>query len=203
MSKLVFVLVAERSWKKVDMAYKLDKLVIIDVESTCWQDGYTPYDQSSEVIEIGICCLNMETFVVSDPVSIYIQPKHSTVSKFCTELTGITQELLDSKGIPFPKAVDILKTEYNLDKRTWGSWGDYDRKMMDIMFTTYSLKNFLDKTTHINLKNLFALLHGLKRELGTEEALNMIGLKFEGRKHSGREDARNIGRIARGIFGKQ
>ena len=183
------------------MAYKLDKLIIIDVESTCWE-GEPPVDQLSEVIEIGICCLNMTSGVISDPVSIYIEPKHSTVSEFCTKLTGITQELLDSKGIPFPKAAEILKSEYQLDKRGWASWGDYDRKMMDSMFTMYSLKNLIAKTTHINLKNLHALMYELKRELGTGAALNMMGFQFEGRQHSGRDDARNIGKIARVLFKK-
>lgn len=42
------------------MARKLDQILVIDVESTCW-DGPTPDGQSSEIIEIGVCTVDVHS----------------------------------------------------------------------------------------------------------------------------------------------
>ena len=72
------------------MAKQLDKIVVVDVESTCWE-GKTPEGQVSEIIEIGICLLDVHTFEISDNRGILIQPQHSEVSDFCLEeLIGLS-----------------------------------------------------------------------------------------------------------------
>ena len=40
------------------MAKKLDQIIVVDVESTCWQDS-KPADQESDILEIGICTLDV------------------------------------------------------------------------------------------------------------------------------------------------
>nr|MDQ2829840.1 DNA polymerase III [Chloroflexota bacterium] len=40
------------------MARKLDQVVVIDVESTCWE-GAPPVGEESEIIEIGVCTLDV------------------------------------------------------------------------------------------------------------------------------------------------
>ena len=67
---------------------------IIDLEATCWK-GPVPEGQVNEIIEIGICQLDVNTGEISKNKGILIQPQRSEVSPFCTELTTITQELLD------------------------------------------------------------------------------------------------------------
>ncbi len=42
------------------MAGKLDQIIVIDVESTCWQDR-PPENDASEIIEIGICVVDVHT----------------------------------------------------------------------------------------------------------------------------------------------
>jgi len=42
------------------MSKKLDKILVIDVEATCWQ-GKNPAGESNEIIEIGICVLETAT----------------------------------------------------------------------------------------------------------------------------------------------
>ena len=81
------------------MAQKLDKIVIVDIESTCWE-GATPEGMVNEIIEIGICLLDISTGEIADNKGILVSTDKSTVSSFCTELTTITQEMLDSNGIP-------------------------------------------------------------------------------------------------------
>jgi len=42
------------------MAAKLDKLIVIDIEATCWE-GDPPEGQAAEIIEIGVCVLDVTT----------------------------------------------------------------------------------------------------------------------------------------------
>lgn len=49
--------------------------------------------------------------------------------------------------------------------------------------------------THLNVKNLFALMHGLPHEVGLDEALQRFGLPLEGTHHRGHDDAWNIARV--------
>ena len=74
--------------------------------------------------------LNTETSEISKNEGILIKPKRSEVSKFCTELTTITQELLDTKGISFQEACKKLREEYNPKEYVWASHGAYDLNML-------------------------------------------------------------------------
>lgn len=64
------------------MAKKLDKIIVVDVESTCWQD--TPPDgQESEIIEIGVC-IDVALGKRLEKESILVKPEKSRVTQFCT-----------------------------------------------------------------------------------------------------------------------
>ncbi len=74
------------------MARKLDKIIVVDIEATCWENK-VPEGMESDIIEIGICLLDIHTGEISDNRGIIVRPERSTISPFCTELTTITQEL--------------------------------------------------------------------------------------------------------------
>lgn len=65
------------------MSRLLDKIVIINVESTCW-DGTQPADQQSDIIEIGICLLDVQSGEITDSRGIMVKPERSTVSLHTT-----------------------------------------------------------------------------------------------------------------------
>jgi inhibitor of KinA sporulation pathway (predicted exonuclease) len=68
------------------MANQLDRILIIDVEATCW-DGANPPGMENDIIEVGVCLLNVQTGELSNSKGILVKPERSTVSSFCTELT--------------------------------------------------------------------------------------------------------------------
>ena len=107
-----------------------ENIIIIDLEATCW-NGKIPEGQVNEIIEIGICVLNTTTGLISKNEGILIKPERSEVSSFCTELTTITQELLDTEGISFKEACAKLREDYNAHYYTWASYGAYDLNMMN------------------------------------------------------------------------
>ena len=64
------------------MAKKLDKIVVVDLEATCWE-GKPPENMESDIIEIGVCLLDVHTGEITDNRGIIVIPERSTISDFC------------------------------------------------------------------------------------------------------------------------
>ena len=66
-------------------------IVIVDIEHTCRMDGLIP-PKERETIEIGAVLIDTHSLQVVDEFNSLIRPViHPKLSKFCKELTGITQ----------------------------------------------------------------------------------------------------------------
>ena len=168
--------------------YLLDLLVVVDLESTCWKQK-PPKDQQSEIIEIGICTLDIQSGERLEKESILVKPVRSKVSKFCTSLTTLTQKQVD-EGLSFGEACSYMQEKYNTVVRTWASYGDYDRTMFQHQCNDFGVKYpFGDR--HINVKNIFALIHGLDTEVGMKRALELREMEMQGTHHRGHDDAWN------------
>jgi len=170
-----------------------DKIIIIDLEATCWK-GSVPQGQVNEIIEIGICVLDTKTGVISKNEGILIKPERSTVSPFCTELTTITQELLDQEGISFEQACNELRIQYNSYQYRWASYGAYDLNMLKQQCKFRGL-DYPMAENHINVKTLFTEVKGLRRKVGMKGALGILEIPLEGTHHRGVDDANNIAKI--------
>lgn len=175
------------------MAKTLDILLVVDLESTCWEGG-PPEGQVSEIIEIGVATLDVASGRPLDKRSILVKPLMSTVSPFCEELTTITQPMLDADGVTLKEACRILKKEYLSKQRMWTSWGDYDRRQFERDCAAKGI-GYPFGPTHLNAKSLHALLSGLTNEVGMARALEDLGLTLEGTHHRGHDDAWNIAKI--------
>lgn len=174
------------------MARKLDQVIVVDVESTCWE-GEPPPGQESEVIEIGVCALDVASGRRLERRSILVKPERSTVSPFCTRLTTLTQEQVDG-GIPFRQACAMLRETCLTKDRVWASYGDYDRRQFERQGQARAV-GYPFGPGHLNVKSLFALTHALSREVGMSEALALLNLPLEGVHHRGGDDAWNIAGI--------
>lgn len=174
------------------MARNLDCIVVVDVEATCWE-GSPPRGQQNEIIEIGVCVVDVASGERVQREDILVRPERSKISPFCTELTTLTQEQVD-EGVPFADACATLKRRFQTKDRTWASYGDYDRRQFESQCALCGV-GYPFGPTHLNVKNLFALVHGLKREAGMDGALSLLGLPLEGTHHRGGDDAWNIARI--------
>lgn len=177
------------------MKISLDTINVVDIESTCWDK--TPEGMTSEIIEIGICRVSVKAKQILEQESIIIKPEKSTVSEYCTKLTGITQEQVD-KGITYYEACAKVTVKYSAMRRMWVSWGEYDRQMFLKRPAVYPFSD-----SHINLKNWFALVHGRSKGMGLYGALNYLKMKPEGRHHSGVDDAVNTAKILITLLGEK
>ena len=176
------------------MTVNLSKLIIIDVEATCWPKGEKPENESSEIIEIGICLFDILNWRPMIKGQLVIQPVFSTISKYCTELTGWTTFAIHERGILFSDACNTLALVYDTKKYPWASWGDYDRTAFE-NDCRKKVVRYPFSGSHFNLKNIFAVHNKLSKGVGMRRALELLEIPIEGNLHSGADDAWNIGRI--------
>jgi inhibitor of KinA sporulation pathway (predicted exonuclease) len=173
-------------------------LNVVDVEATCWA-GEPPPGQVHEIIEIGLCVVDLVGRARVGRDRIMVRPARSRVSEFCTELTGITQEEVDG-GVDFRAACELLATRHRAGSRRWASWGDYDRKQFERQCAATRVR-YPFGAAHVNAKQVFADAHGIRRQ-GMAGALKHAGLPLEGRHHNGADDAWNIGALVLHLIGR-
>ncbi len=178
---------------------KNDFLVVVDIEATCW-DGEPPEGQQSDIIEIGICLLNLKTLQISKEDSFVIRPQKSTISSFCAKLTGWTQVQVNA-GMSFEDACVEIRKTYKTKNRAWASYGNYDLKMFQKQCQCYEVEYpFSDQ--HLNIKEMFNVVNGGAKPLGLGKALEKVDLGFVGVPHRGKDDAYNIAKLVSQLIEK-
>lgn len=174
---------------------RFDQVIVVDLEATCWEPREAQGDQPKEVIEIGVCRLKTKLWEITDKTSIIVRPKYSEITEFCTELTGLTWK--DVKGgMQFKDACNKLFKKFGTSNRVWASWGDYDRNHFQRECQEKNARYPFGQS-HLNISALFSLMMGESQRISVEDALKKIGSEFEGRPHSGADDAYNTARILR------
>ena len=172
------------------MAIRSDRILVVDIEATCWDVKPPPVGQQSEIIEIGLCFYDLNEDCVYGKRSIMVKPIVSEISPFCTRLTSITKQQVEQDGIVFADACGILVDEYLARKTLWLSWGSFDRKLFRKQCRRLGVSYpFGDK--HMNLRKVFAYFNGHRR-VGMTKALGISELEFRGTHHRGHDDAWNI-----------
>lgn len=172
------------------MAIRKDKIVVVDLEMTCWEGFDAPPGQENEIIEIGICLLDPKADVieVTDKRSILVKPTRSIISPFCTNLTTITPKMVEERGIDFPTACYILEKEYDTRNRLWASWGAFDRQFFWKQSKARNVRYPFSKK-HSNLKRVFQDAFG--QRMGLMRAMDAVDIKPQGTMHRGDDDAYN------------
>lgn len=175
------------------MAKRLDHILVIDIESTCWLGGFPPRGEANDIIEIGLTPLEVASGRRLEKRSILVRPERSRASPFCTELTTLTQEQVDG-GIAFKDACRILEEEYHSRDRLWASFGDYDRRQFEKQCRDEGVR-YSFGPSHLNAKTLFAISRRLPSEVGLPQAMAILGLPLAGTHHRGHDDAWNIAAV--------
>ncbi|XP_013788418.1 ERI1 exoribonuclease 3-like [Limulus polyphemus] len=179
--------------------HNFDYFLVLDFEATCEKER-TPEPQ--EIIEFPVIKVCAKTFDTKAVFHEYVKPEvHPTLSSFCTELTGIIQDMVDEK----PHLNEVLKKFNNWMeeeglfqskvKFAFVTCGDWDLKLMLPKQCSYfgiSLPTYMN--TWINIKKSFAQTTGIWPK-GLIQMLDYIELDHVGRLHSGIDDCRNIARI--------
>lgn len=175
------------------------KVLVIDLEATCWETKADSDQNTSEIIEIGVCLLDTSDSTITKKRSIYVKPEVSTVSDFCEKLTGIKQSLLDAEGVSIVEAFDILKKEYKSKNYVMSCFGNYDFNKINKTALAKNINSPLSGI-FINASALASLKSHDKKKMSMAKAMNEFGLEFEGRQHSGADDAYNTAVLLRHLL---
>ncbi|PWN65019.1 DNA polymerase III [Chryseobacterium phosphatilyticum] len=178
-----------------------NEIIIIDLEATCWENDRIPMGQKVDVIEIGICKLALKSGKISQKQSIYVTPERSEINRFCTELTGITPKLIEEKGIYFEEACDKIRDEYQSVPLTWAGYGNFDREQITEQCEWLGIESPFSEQ-YLNVMSEFKRHFRLYKSIGLKRALDHLNMDFEGKHHSGADDAYNTARILSKILEK-
>ncbi|MFI6816052.1 exonuclease domain-containing protein [Nonomuraea sp. NPDC050328] len=168
-------------------------LNVVDVEATCWPGRVVPPGQCTEIIEVGLCVVDLAARARAARHRILVRPERSTVSGYCTELTGLTQPEVD-QGLSFAEACALLADVHDAGARPWASWGDFDRRQFTEQCSATGVP-YPFGACHTNAKQSFAEAYGLSHGPDRPEAFRLAGLSFEGTEHRGVDDAWNAGAL--------
>lgn len=185
------------------MSLLYDRLVVLDFEATCTEEG-CPDPQ--EIIELPCVVIDVATRSIVKEWRTYVRPVHHPVlSEFCTNLTGITQEQVDAAPT-FQEAFPLWLNEILFDngRTAYVTCGDWDLKTMlpaqVALCPDLSIPEPLTRWTNIKkVATKFVNKGKPKKERLHMNCmpvmLDQFGLTLEGRHHSGLDDSRNIARI--------
>ncbi len=166
------------------------RFIIYDLEATCWEGNQVGRKQ--EVIEIGAVCTDIFGNCHSTFNKLVRPDCNSRLSHYCTNLTGITQDDVDSAG-GFEKVVgefmhwiDVEQKEYLLC-----SWGDKDIEFLqnDCLYHNVETGWLLP---YIDLKSQYHQIRGLQKKRGLKKVLAFEQIEFEGNHHRAFDDATNL-----------
>lgn len=180
--------------------WKEQEILVVDLEASCWEDKQPPNGEQNEIIEIGVSTYNFKTCEIGEADSFLIKPTLSKISPFCTQLTTITQELLDTEGKDWQEQLNAFIVKYSPMTKIWASYGEYDKIMFAKQSTKMSTFNPFQNSIHFNVKTLFSVKMGMNKEVGMEKALNLAKIPLEGTHHRGGDDAKNTAKLLKFIF---
>ncbi|KAJ3122890.1 3'-5' exoribonuclease 1 [Physocladia obscura] len=192
--------VQEQISNKSSVRQPFDYYLVFDVEATCEENNR---NWTHEIIEFPVVVIGSKTMSVVAEFRSFVKPVlNPTLSPFCTQLTGITQEQVDTA----PQFPAVLKSfEAFLSRNdirparmafcTDGPWDirDFVRTQCEVS----GLRRPSYLVDYIDVRRMFARFYLGKRGKRQNLAgmLTTLGMTFEGREHSGIDDARNIARI--------
>jgi inhibitor of KinA sporulation pathway (predicted exonuclease) len=168
---------------------RYNRMLFVDVELTCW-DGEPPLGERAELIAIGIVDLRTGDLAIRREKLFLVRPQASTISPFCSTLTGI----MPKEAASAPPLADVVRTiRKTFGQGDWCAWGRDDelirvgceRAGVELPF----LGSFHDLAAQVR-----GLL-GLTYRLGLDEALERLGMDWEGTPHDALADARNLARL--------
>ncbi len=171
------------------------KIIIVDLECTCWETASDGVGKTMEIIEVGLAMYDGDNQMVTREPVCLIKPVYSTVSPFCTKLTSLTQGML----LSMPTWDQVYKGLYQeYAHYIWASFGDFDRSMLERQAKLFEVPVPFSHQ-HINVKALASAKLN-KRIKGMTHALRELNIPLIGTHHRGSDDAYNIGKILKELL---
>jgi len=179
-----------------EITQKFEYLLVMDFEATC--ERYEPL-QPQEIIELPCAVLSTRDWKLKDMFHTYVKPRaHPTLTPFCTELTGIMQEMVDDQ----PHFTDVFPRF--CDWLTEGGYFDKPEKSSFVTCGNWDLKTMLPNQCDLDgitlpdqFKQWVELKYTFCESTGyypksLKNMLARLNLPLKGRLHSGIDDVKNM-----------
>lgn len=184
-----------RQMKKTNFDY----FAVIDFEATCEENNI---DFHHEIIEFPIILVDLNKMEIVEKFHEYVRPViNPKLTKFCSKLTGISQATVDAADT-FPEILDHVEEwlrKHSLGDTvsfavlTDGPWDMYRFMYNQCEISQIPMPRWSKQW--VNIRKAYSNFYQCRRG-GIEVMLSNLGMKFEGKPHSGIDDATNIARIA-------
>jgi inhibitor of KinA sporulation pathway (predicted exonuclease) len=176
-----------------------DYFLVLDFECTCEVDDNTWHN---EIIEFPVVVVDAADLQVVAEFHSYVKPTiNTTLTPFCTNLTGITQATVDAaptlptvvarfeewyaNTIP-SDATCVFATDTPTDMAVFMYRMEHRRKGIDFPEIFF---------TFVDIRATFHHYFKPSRKLKIPGMLKEMKMTFQGSQHSGIDDARNIARL--------
>lgn len=168
------------------MMRRADRILVFDLELTCW-DGAPPDGMLPEIIQIGWCFLNPKTGERFGRDALYVKPENSTISTYCTDLTGITPAHVrrgQSLSVTASRMINMGMKQYA--SAVYGDdWVCVKNEC------EYANCDMFISDEYIDVSLLTKLAFNSYKNIGLRRAVESFGLVWEGQEHSADWDAWN------------
>jgi len=158
---------------------------ILDLEWMTWnrKSNFNPKLrknwQKKEIVQIGVCQYRIKknNFVLNKKLNIYIKPKFNLqLPKYFMRLTGITQNVVDTRGLYFIDAMRSLKKFILSKSFILTNGGDKNVLKYNCNLHNINSNSFLSCYKFINIRKIFKKFFKGKN-LTTENLHNLFGFK--------------------------
>ncbi|CAG0901420.1 unnamed protein product [Darwinula stevensoni] len=185
---------------------KFDYLLLLDFEATC-DNIKTPYPQ--EIIEFPCLKVNAKNMEVESTFHQYVLPRaNPCLTSFCTNLTGIIQEMVNSQP-HLEETMELfdkwMEGENLKDPKVTSLFvtcGDWDLKVMlpsQCQYFRISIPDYFTRWS--NLKKAFCSMEGMWPK-GLLHMMTHLNIPHQGRLHSGIDDCKNMATVVKALAEK-
>ncbi|WP_196223199.1 3'-5' exonuclease [Roseibium sp. RKSG952] len=171
---------------------RLDKVLAVDFEMTCWEEGPSP-ERLPEIIDVGLVEISTENLTITRSDRFFVRPKWSSVSEYCTRLTGITNENLRRHGRPLPEVANALKRKWGSGSKLWMAWG-----RDDIVIERDCVKHEIENPFSRAFRNLgleCTIDSGQTENAGLHRVMGEMGLEPGRGRHTALNDAMGLAHV--------
>jgi len=167
----------------------------LDLEWTCW-DVPPPLGMEPEIVEIGIVEMDLDTLSITQEAGYFVRPRRWEISLKCSSLTGITTDDI-RKAKPLDEVLCLLSEKFHPMGKPCCTWGD---DVSVIARRCKSLGLVSPFRRPIDLAEVFNGIFATKEQTSLANAIQMLGLEFDGIPHGALPDARNTAHVHASIL---
>lgn len=166
--------------------------IIFDTEFTAWEGSqarnWSETWEAVELVEIGAVRVNASTFNILDTFQVLVFPKKNRVlSTYFTDLTSITQDDLEAKGLPLPDAINLFEDFIAASPFVLSNGGDAD--VIVESFDCYNLICPMDFERYFDIQPMLLRMFPGNESISSANLPRLAGVDFVFRAHEALEDS--------------